>query len=132
MLCNVKDAMQPSPPQFPARAIRLSLQLGAAALAFGLFVSITHELLEQEVSGVDRTILLAFARVRTPWLTVMAVDLTALGSITLIVVISTVASTSVLNGGHQRFRSNGQPALRSICGKLASNNTFALFRSARR
>jgi undecaprenyl-diphosphatase len=83
--------MQPSPPQFPVRAIRLSLWLGAAALAFGLFVSITHELLEQEVSVVDRTILIAFAKVRTPWLTVMAVDLTALGSITLIVLISTVA-----------------------------------------
>ena len=44
-----------------------------------------------EVSGVDRTILIGFAQSRTPWLTVMAADLTALGSVTLVVLISTIA-----------------------------------------
>ena len=83
--------MRPSQPLLSPLVLRLSLWLGAAALAFGLFVTITHELLEQDVSGVDRTILIAFAHLRTPWLTVMAVDLTALGSITLVGLISGVA-----------------------------------------
>jgi hypothetical protein len=65
--------------------------VGAASLAFGLFIKITSELLEHEVSGVDRTILIAFAKARTRWLTVVAVDLTALGSVTLVVLVSTIA-----------------------------------------
>jgi len=36
------------------------------------------------VSGVDRTILIGFAKSRTPWLTVVALDLTAWGSVTLV------------------------------------------------
>ena len=40
---------------------------------------------------MDRTILIGFAKARTPWLTVMAVDLTALGSVTLGVLISSIA-----------------------------------------
>ncbi len=43
------------------------------------------------MSGVDRTILIGFAKARTPWLTVVAVDLTALGSVTLVVLVSTIA-----------------------------------------
>jgi undecaprenyl-diphosphatase len=83
--------MQPSAAKFSARAITTSWWLGTASLAFGLFIKITSELLESEVSGVDRTILIAFAKARTPWLTVMAVDLTALGSVTLVVLFSTIA-----------------------------------------
>lgn len=83
--------MQPSPAQFSSRAIRISLWLGTAALALALFIKITYELLEYEVSGVDRTILIAFANLRAPWLTGMAVNLTALGSVTLVTLISTVA-----------------------------------------
>jgi undecaprenyl-diphosphatase len=82
--------MQPSPAQFSPRAIKISWWLGAAALALVLFIKITSELLEHEVSGVDRTILMAFAKARTPRLTGMAVDLTALGSVTLVALISTV------------------------------------------
>src|SRR5512133_2464096 len=83
--------MQPGPAKFPARAIKASWWLGTASLAFGLFIKITSELLEHEVSGVDRTILLGFAKGRTPWLTMVAVDLTALGSVTLVVLISAIA-----------------------------------------
>jgi len=83
--------MQPSPAKFSARTIEAALWLGTAALAFALFIKITSELLEHEVSSVDRTILIGIAKVRTPWLTVIAVDLTALGSVTLVVLISTVA-----------------------------------------
>jgi len=42
-------------------------------LAFALFIKITSELLEHEVSGADRTILIGFSKARTPGLTVMAV-----------------------------------------------------------
>ena len=74
---------------FSARAGRLSLWLGGAALAFGMFVRITRELIEGEVGAMDSAILLAVAKKRTPWLTTTAVDVTALGSITLVVLFST-------------------------------------------
>jgi len=73
---------------FSARAGRLSLWLGGAALAFGIFVRITRELIEGDVGAMDSAILLAVARMRTPWLTIAAVDVTALGSITLVVLFS--------------------------------------------
>lgn len=67
---------------------RLSLWLGGAALAFGMFVRITRELSEGDVGAMDNAILLAVAKRRTPWLTIAAVDVTALGSITLVVLFS--------------------------------------------
>jgi undecaprenyl-diphosphatase len=73
---------------FSARAGRLSLWLGGAALASLAFVRITSELIEGDVSAVDRAILLAVARTRTPWLTIAAIDVTALGSTTLVVLFS--------------------------------------------
>jgi undecaprenyl-diphosphatase len=75
-------------PLFSARAGRLSLWLGGAALAFLVFVRITRELIEGDVSAADRAILLAVARTRTPLLTIAAIDVTALGSITLVVLFS--------------------------------------------
>ena len=71
-----------------AGAGRLSLWLGGAALALGMFVRITRELIEGDVSAMDSAILIAVARRRTPWLTIAAVDVTALGSITLVVLFS--------------------------------------------
>jgi undecaprenyl-diphosphatase len=73
---------------FSARAGRLSWWLGGAALALLTFVRITRELIEGDVTATDRAILLAVARMRTPWLTIAAVDVTALGSITLVVLFS--------------------------------------------
>src|ERR1700693_1708657 len=71
-----------------ARAGRISLWLGGAALAFGMFVRITRELIEGDVSAMDNAILFAVAKKRTPWLTISAVDVTALGSVTLVVLFS--------------------------------------------
>ena len=79
------------PAKFSARAIKASWWLGTASLAFGVFIKITSELLEHEVFDADRTILICFAKARTPWLTVVAVDLTALGSVTLVVLFLTIA-----------------------------------------
>jgi undecaprenyl-diphosphatase len=73
---------------FSVRARRLSLWLSGAALAFLAFVRITREYVEGDVGAADRAILLAVARTRVPWLTVAAIDLTALGSITLVILFS--------------------------------------------
>jgi hypothetical protein len=73
---------------FSARSGRLSLWLGGAALALGMFVRITREFIEGDVGVMDSAILLAVAKKRTPWLTITAVDVTALGSITLVVLFS--------------------------------------------
>jgi undecaprenyl-diphosphatase len=62
--------------------------LGGAALAFLMFVRITRELIEGELSAMDSTILLSVVKTRTPWLTTEAVDVTALGSTTLVVLFS--------------------------------------------
>ncbi len=77
-----------SRPFVSARNARLFLWLGGAALALLVFVRITRELIEGDVSATDRAILLAVARIRAPWLTSMAVDVTALGSITLVALFS--------------------------------------------
>src|SRR5450432_3879314 len=73
---------------FSARAGRLSLWLGGAALALLTFVRITRELIEGDVDAFDGAILHAVAGKRTPWLTLVAVDVTALGSITLVVLFT--------------------------------------------
>ncbi len=79
--------------QHPAsiRATQLTLWLGAAILGFSLFFLITHELLEQELFSLDHAILLGAGKIRVPWLTVIALDLTALGSTTIVALISAVA-----------------------------------------
>lgn len=89
--------MQLTPLHLPAHEKRLSLWLGAASLSFGIFVKITSELLENEVHGIDSSILTAVAKMRRPWLTGVAVDLTALGSTTLVVLISAVVICMLLS-----------------------------------
>jgi undecaprenyl-diphosphatase len=91
--------MQLSPLRLPAQEKRLTLWLGGASLFFGIFVKITSELLENEVHGLDSSILTTVAKIRRPLLTSMAVDLTALGSITLVVLISAVALCMLLSLG---------------------------------
>jgi undecaprenyl-diphosphatase len=62
--------------------------LGGAALALLAFVRITRELIEGDVGAMDSAMLLAVGKARTPWLTSTAIDVTALGSITLVVLFS--------------------------------------------
>src|SRR6202158_3722808 len=71
-----------------AGAGRRSLWLRGAALALGTFVRITRELIEGDVGAMDSAILGAVAKKLTPWLTTTAVDVTALGAITLVVLFS--------------------------------------------
>ncbi len=68
-----------------ARAGRLSLWLGGAALALR---NVRPYYEGGDVSAMDSAILLAVAKKRTPLLTVAALDVTALGSITLVVLFS--------------------------------------------
>jgi undecaprenyl-diphosphatase len=61
------------------------LAMAAFVLAFGLVVKVSPLVISrQEVAEVDQRILAAFAAIRRPWLNAVAVDLTALGSQTLI------------------------------------------------
>jgi undecaprenyl-diphosphatase len=89
--------MQLSPLRLPAQEKRLTLWLGVTSLFFGIFVKITSELLENEVHGLDSSVLTAVAKIRRPWLTEVALDLTALGSITLVILISVIALCVLLS-----------------------------------
>ena len=82
--------------RFPGPTARSFLWIGLTALALGLFIDITKDLLEGEVNFIDQSILLAVGRIRVPWLTVAAVDVTALGSITLILLFSAFALIALL------------------------------------
>ncbi len=81
---------------FLAQPGRVLLWLGATALAFGMFVDITKDMLEGDVDAVDRAILLAVVKTRTAWLTTAALDLTALGSFTLVLLFSAVTLVVLL------------------------------------
>jgi len=70
--------------------------MGGAAFALLIFVRITRELIEGDAGAFDRAILLTVAKTRTPWLTIAAVDVTALGSITLVVLFSAFALVVLL------------------------------------
>jgi len=89
--------MQLSPLRLSLREKQLPLWLAAASLSFGIFIKITSELLENDVRGLDSSILTAVAKIRRPWLTGVAVDLTALGSTTLVVLISAVVLFMLLS-----------------------------------
>lgn len=73
---------------FSSHVGQLCLWWGGALLAFGVFLRITRELMEGEVGAMDNRILLRVGEMRTPWLTSRAVDITALGSTTLVVLFS--------------------------------------------
>jgi undecaprenyl-diphosphatase len=89
--------MQLSPLSLSHREKRLSLWLGATSLCFGVFVKITSELRDNEMHRLDSSILTAVVKIRRPWLTGVAVDVTALGSITLVTLISVVALCLLLS-----------------------------------
>ena len=73
---------------FSTLPARLTLSLGGAALAFLTFILITRELVEGDVDGFDKQLMLAVDSMRNPWLTSVATDITALGSLTIVVLFS--------------------------------------------
>ena len=76
--------------------------LGAAALAFGVFLRITRELIEGELGRGDGTILREVAKARNPWLTVAAVDITSLGSVTIVTLFTVLALTILIRMGDRK------------------------------
>ncbi len=75
-------------PALSARGRRLCLWRGGAAFALLIFERITRELIEGDVNAADGAILLDVVKMRPPWLTAAAVDVTALGSVTVVVLFS--------------------------------------------
>jgi undecaprenyl-diphosphatase len=63
---------------------RFLLWSGITAFTLWMFIYITNELVEGEPLAVDRVLIIWAARVRSPWLTAVALDVTALGSVTLV------------------------------------------------
>jgi undecaprenyl-diphosphatase len=71
--------------------IRVAAWSGAIALAVGTFILVTHEtLIERDTENIDRAILLWMARLRARSLTGVMVDLSALGSPTLVTLFTLV------------------------------------------
>lgn len=64
-------------------------------VALALFIRITHELKEQELDHIDDLLLFLFARLRTPWLTTVAENVTIFGSLAVVAVVSAIAITAL-------------------------------------
>jgi undecaprenyl-diphosphatase len=78
-------------------AARLSLWLGGAALLLGSFLAITRQLAKASWElGLDEALLLWLAGLRTPVLTKVLVDVTALGSGTIVTLFTLVALVVLL------------------------------------
>jgi undecaprenyl-diphosphatase len=82
--------------RIPVLTVRSFFWIGLTALAFGVFIDITKDMLEGEVGFLDQSILLAIGKIRAPWMTVAAVDLTALGSVTLVCLFSAFTVITLL------------------------------------
>lgn len=70
---------------------RWSLLLGCAVLAIAGFIKLTAELNEGELESFDRAALEQIAALRVPTLNGSAVDVTALGSVTVLTLLCTVS-----------------------------------------
>lgn len=77
--------------------------LAAALVALATFLELGEELLEQEeLAAVDAQILRYVANLRRPWLTIPAIDITALGSLTLLSLAALAAALPLLQLGDLR------------------------------
>ncbi len=94
---RLQSNMTPNRSFLTERMIRVAAWSGAIALAVGAFLIITHETIsEREGATIDRAILLGVARLRTPRLNGVMVDLTALGSPTLVTLFTVVTFAILL------------------------------------
>jgi undecaprenyl-diphosphatase len=66
---------------------------GGAAIALLMFIGLTWGLIEGKFDASDSAYLLTIERARRPWLTNAAIDITALGSFTLVILFSFVTFT---------------------------------------
>lgn len=82
---------------------RWLLLLAAALAALGTFGELSEDLIEDdELLAIDTKLLRQVAAYRTPWLTMRAVDFTALGSVTLVSWAVAVAVIPLWRGGDRR------------------------------
>jgi undecaprenyl-diphosphatase len=90
-------------PFLSARTVRAAVWSGAIALAIGTFILVTHEaVIERDSTSVDRAVLLWIARLRRLWLTGVMIDLTALGSSTLVAIFTLVMFAILIVLGDRR------------------------------
>ena len=90
--------------------------VGLATAAIGAFLSITAELAQGELDAFDQQVLMRLAAMRRPFLNAIAVDITALGSATIVTLVAIVAGALLLMG--KEWRSFTQMALASVGGAL--------------
>jgi undecaprenyl-diphosphatase len=64
------------------------LLLGASAFGLAIFLRIADELREPFLVRVDQSVLVWLSSLRRPWLNGVAIDITALGSVSLLVLLS--------------------------------------------
>jgi undecaprenyl-diphosphatase len=77
---------------------RWLLFFAAGFLALGSFVQLGSELLEdEELLSLDQQVLRAVANWRRPWLTIPVIDITALGSVTLVTLVTVLAAGALLH-----------------------------------
>lgn len=80
-----------------ARERRWIALLAAAVAALATFLEISDELFEGgDLLAFDRALLRAMAALRLPWLTIVAIDITALGSLTLLALMMACSAVSLL------------------------------------
>lgn len=77
---------------------RWALSAAIATVALGAFVKITSELREGELDELDRAVLEGVVALRVPRLDASAIDLTALGSSTVLTLVWMIASVLFLLG----------------------------------
>jgi undecaprenyl-diphosphatase len=98
---------------------RWALMASLGLLAVGTFLKLTSELTEGELDAFDRELLSRVIAMRTPALNGAAVDITALGSVTVVTLVVIIAGVSFALGRH--WGSVAQLLIASIGGGLTSD-----------
>lgn len=80
-----------------ARERRWLVYLAGALVALSTFLEISEELVEDsELMALDTALLHAVAELRLPWLTISAIDITSLGSATLLALVALCAGGALV------------------------------------
>lgn len=108
---------------------RWTLLLATGALAIGAFLKLTSELHEGELDELDRALLERVVAARIPSLNGPAVDLTALGSATVLTGVCVLASGLFALGG--QWRAFWQLVIAAVGGGLCSSAAKQLMERAR-
>lgn len=105
------------------------LLFALATAAFGAFLKLTSELSEGELEPLDRAVLSHVMALRTPLLNGVAVDVTALGSVTIVTLVVSVAAVCFALGRH--WSSVAQLVFATVGGAMLSSFFKALLERER-